>query len=93
MYTGQVSGLFCGYPFALILLQTVHSDGHHLLFETRFGAMVLVRFAYGFLDRLVPCSLYRLCPFAPPPLQGLLHYYGLLSHGFMSHFLLMRLVC
>ena len=26
MYTGQVSGLFCGYPFALILLQTVHSD-------------------------------------------------------------------
>ena len=55
--------------------------------------MVLVRFAYGFLDRLVPCSLYRLCPFAPPPLQGLLHYYGLLPHGFMSHFLLMRLVC
>ena len=32
--------------------------------------MVLVRFAYGFLDRLVPCSLYRLCPFAPPPITG-----------------------
>jgi len=55
--------------------------------------MVLVRFAYGFLDKLVKCSAYRLCPFAPPPLQGLHRYYGLMPHGFAGHFLPARLAC
>ena len=54
--------------------------------------MVLVRFAYGFLDRLVHMCLHRLCPFTPPPLQGFHHYYGLMPHGFAGHFLPARLV-
>jgi hypothetical protein len=44
--------------------------------------MVLVRFAYGFLDRLVHMCLHRLCPFTPPPLQGFHHYYDpVCPHG------------
>jgi len=37
--------------------------------------------------------VYRLCPFDPLPLQELHHYYGLMSHGFASHFLPARLAC
>jgi len=49
--------------------------------------LVSVRFAYGFLDFLFTYNLHQLCPFAPLPLQELHHYYGLMPHGFASHFL------
>ena len=50
--------------------------------------MVLVRFAYGFLNKLRLHSIsVQTMPLRSPMLfTSDQHYYGLLSHGFTGHF-------
>ena len=54
--------------------------------------MVLVRFAYGFLNKLRLHSIsVQTMPLRSPMLfTSDQHYYGLLSHGFTGHFLPVR---
>ena len=56
--------------------------------------MVLVRFAYGFLNKLRLHSIsVQTMPLRSPMLfTSDHHYYGLLSHGFTGHFLPVRRV-
>jgi len=53
--------------------------------------MVFVRFAYGFLDRLVHMCPPQTMPLHSTGITPFHHYYGLLPHGFAGHFLPARL--